>query len=1742
MALEFDVSFQQAVAGINELTSRLSGLGREMDAMERNGVQGAQRYRDVLEATDGAARRLESTLLRQGVNAEAAGKVSEAAAKRANKALEQMAGGAVSAATHAATLRDRSSELRDTLLGTARDKTYIKYQERLAALHEQTTGKIALTRAELDNLNSAESRELLSLEAQRKSRRKSIQAMQSQASASENLRAIITQMVEAEREMAVTGQKVAWGYERMTQASAALTAQQQSAKAAVDAANRSMVEGEKNLERYTGANGQAAQAARRLAQEEDRAARARRDQMSALRQDIETRSKGKTDQAANQNAARLVEEQRREEAQRAKTLKDLRQAIEERYKADERAASVRSELDKAHQREIDKLRRLQTQSQLLTTDYGRQTAALQRQIHEQRAYNRLLTMSTAELLGFSSANSRATRGINASSQAAAMLRAGVTGLHASFGMYTSATIVAATATYAVAAALRDTVNAGMEFTETMSRAEAVMFSGTESIAAGVDSMKALEMQVRSLGQSTIFTATQVSEGLVDLGMAGLSGSESLSALKPTLDLASIGMIEMGTAADIATNVMEVFNKSAGDLPDVVNVLATAVTNANTNIEQLANALSYVGPAAKAAGFSMRDTVAAIELLSNAGIKSSKAGTGLRRMMMNILNPTAKGEAVMSKYGISVLDAGGNTRDLMDILGQFNKSLHADAISPGERTAAIMDLVGVRAASAVSRLVGSSQELGVLREQLDSVAGAADRMRAKIEDNLTADWKQVKSAFQDIQLDVFKQSEPYLRKYAAQLTTTLHDLQELDEGATDALGFDVTELDTLIARLDNLASAAGYAVAAFAGWKTFSTAGVMAGALSEKALNLQRSVSVLAQRTETASLAQTTFATRLTYAKEVIRGHTMAVTTASSATARLTALSIAGADAMRGLATAASMLMRALGWVGLIYGIGSAIYSAFGDTQDTIKDHRDNVKDLEDQYSSLQDQIKRTQHQANQEALLQRRDDTRLEIGATQDRISDLTGARDQTTNPQVVEQLTEKIRIAEGQVKNLKKELKDTNTALEELGSSQANLGSLQQQQDYMAVMLANTARSIDQLREAQAKVNSTSRNGLFKYSEELRSAAQAADLLRNSMALLSSDIEKVEAEATTFGKQLTSALDSQRSKLQSDYDYDQLNNAAKLVQKQKELAEVKAEVRRMDDAGVDAGADTYARAEKKAKDLSETVFELQMTQQEQKVKANEGYDDLLISQMTEEENLARIRNRLEEIQARRIEIYATSAVGGATTDYKELKDLIGEIVDLRGQEESILDDDGRDRKSEAERKLERARKSYERLQDEMDEVTAATRKFNDQQKMLDTLVQANELGQEDYNEALEHLRLKLYEAKRAADENAQALDRLNDSYLSSPFEKAVTDLVDLNRLLDEGVISMSKYEQIKDRINEKGIESVTQGAPEAEIGGLPDSASTPFGEYISTQMDRSEGLKEYSDRSSDLDGGYSREQDRIQRQAELREQALEAQQLSESEHAEKLKAIEQEKNQSLLFSQQQYNQQSAALADKQQKFAEESSKMVAISMVGSLANVFGMIADVGEDATAAQKAAFVAQKALTVAQILMYSHLAAARAPAEAGPILGIPLGTAILAQGYASAGLVAGLAVGQLSGAYDGGTSGSSGGGGGSSSYAGAYDKGGQIPSGQYGIVGEYGPEIVHGPANVTSRKDTAKKLGGGGGNLTIAPVFKVTVEGSQGQSDEEAKRTGDAISRQINTQFMTLLHKEMRQGGTLYRWKNS
>ena len=88
-------------------------------------------------------------------------------------------------------------------------------------------------------------------------------------------------------------------------------------------------------------------------------------------------------------------------------------------------------------------------------------------------------------------------------------------------------------------------------------------------------------------------------------------------------------------------------------------------------------------------------------------------------------------------------------------------------------------------------------------------------------------------------------------------------------------------------------------------------------------------------------------------------------------------------------------------------------------------------------------------------------------------------------------------------------------------------------------------------------------------------------------------------------------------------------------------------------------------------------------------------------------------------------------------------------------------------------------------------------------------------------------------------------------------------------------------------------------------------------------------------------------------------------------------------------------------------------------------------------------------------------------------------------------------------------------------STTFAGAFDNGGHIPGGQMGIVSEYGDELVNGqlikgPANVTSREDTAKMMNGGGGDTNI--IIENRIEGANYRTQQIDDKTVRIIAEQV------------------------
>lgn len=453
----------------------------------------------------------------------------------------------------------------------------------------------------------------------------------------------------------------------------------------------------------------------------------------------------------------------------------------------------------------ESVRRLKAEIQFLQTAQGKEYMELERQ-------KRQLKQTRDELLKAGTATDRfkrsvreLTTAVNLSNQATAGFRAGLAGIGTSFGMFTSSTILFASAVYGVGSALKSSIQAGAEFESQMDRVNAIMD------ASGANTIRLTE-EVRSLAENTVFTAREVSDGLMYLGMAGLKTDDALTALEPSLRLASIGMLDMGTTADIVTNIMVGMGLEAGQISEIVDDMATAITNSNMDVRQLGNAMSYVAPLAREADISLQEITASLEVLHNTGIKASRAGTAMRTSMLSLLAPTAEAMEVLQRYGIQVDDNSGRMRNWTELLTEMaNAQMTLSDIEAivGKRQAAglkamIDSAKATEAAAEKAKKLGievgkSASELKILTQLLHENAGAAKTMQSIMEDNLRGDWLKLQAAIEEKYLEFYDMNKEELR-YLVQAATDFVkslDIKDINEQFRTMAGW-VAEIVQLLA--------------------------------------------------------------------------------------------------------------------------------------------------------------------------------------------------------------------------------------------------------------------------------------------------------------------------------------------------------------------------------------------------------------------------------------------------------------------------------------------------------------------------------------------------------------------------------------------------------------------------------------------------------------------------------------------------------------------------------------------------------------------------------------------------------------------------------------------------------------------------------------------------------------------------------------------------------------------------------
>lgn len=347
-----------------------------------------------------------------------------------------------------------------------------------------------------------------------------------------------------------------------------------------------------------------------------------------------------------------------------------------------------------------------------------------------------------------------------------------------------AAATAATAT-AVASAISDA-------TETYKGFESEIKTVQSISGASATEFLALKEAAMDAGRTTIFTATEAASALEYTSLAGWSVQESIAGMPGIIKMTAATGKELKTTSDLLTDSMSALGIGVDGLDTYMDKLIQTNNKANTNAEQLMEALIGSGGAAKTLGVSLDDTISSLGVFANNGLKGTEAGTALNAIFVRLAGNT---QAIkeLGNLGVDIWDSNGQFIGFEQTLERINVAM--SNLNSEQRSMSLKKIAGVNYYSEMAYLLesvnsqdGQESAFANLKTQIEGSQGALDAMYNTTTDTLDVAQKLFESAQEDMQIrfvDVFSDDAKEFIKWMAEklpvATDAIVDFAEAHQG-------------------------------------------------------------------------------------------------------------------------------------------------------------------------------------------------------------------------------------------------------------------------------------------------------------------------------------------------------------------------------------------------------------------------------------------------------------------------------------------------------------------------------------------------------------------------------------------------------------------------------------------------------------------------------------------------------------------------------------------------------------------------------------------------------------------------------------------------------------------------------------------------------------------------------------------------------------------------------------------------
>lgn len=316
-----------------------------------------------------------------------------------------------------------------------------------------------------------------------------------------------------------------------------------------------------------------------------------------------------------------------------------------------------------------------------------------------------------------------------------------------------------------------------EFDQAMSQVNAV----TQETTANMNLLRDAALDA---GGRTVFTATEAANAIEELGKAGLSTADILDgALAGALALAASGQLEVARAAEITATTLKQFGLGGDQAGRVADVLSAGAGKALGSVEDLAQALKFVGPVAASMGISIEEAAGALSLFADQGIIGEQAGTSLRGVLSSLTSPSEIAKKKIEELGISLYDSAGAFLGVENLAGQLGEGL--EKLTDQEQDMALGVIFGNQQVTAARVLF--TQGADAVKKYTEQVndAGYAARVAADRLDNLNGDLEKLSGAFDTALIKSGSGANEILRSIVQSVTFLIDAVGDAPQPLLDA---------------------------------------------------------------------------------------------------------------------------------------------------------------------------------------------------------------------------------------------------------------------------------------------------------------------------------------------------------------------------------------------------------------------------------------------------------------------------------------------------------------------------------------------------------------------------------------------------------------------------------------------------------------------------------------------------------------------------------------------------------------------------------------------------------------------------------------------------------------------------------------------------------------------------------------------------------------------------------------------